>query len=69
MSEQNNIPAWIQKLLALGTFTATRAGEAAGDILGADAITRLRQSRKVVVETVGDDGSPYKRKIYRLRKV
>jgi hypothetical protein len=64
----NNIPLWIQGLLALDTFTAEQAGEAAGCIVGADAITRLRQSKKVVVEVVGDDGSPYRRKLYRLRE-
>lgn len=61
------MPEWVQTLLARDSFTAKDAGLLAG-CYGQDAITKLRARRDVTVGVVGDDGSSYKRKIYRLRK-
>ena len=57
-------PEWMSELLARDSFTAKEAGEVVGCV-GADAITRLRNCRSVVVEII--DNTP-RRKIYRLKE-
>lgn len=67
MSRVVELLPWMEELLKRDSFSATEAGKAA-KCCGADAITRLRMCRKVMVEVIGHDGSAYKRKIYRLRR-
>lgn len=59
--------AWMLRLLEKQEFTAQEAEDISG-IYGPDAITRLRVCKAVKVTVIGDDGTNYKRKIYRLER-